>query len=251
MRSTTISFYTLLLLMNVSIFEIYKKSIYSLKLEKENMIYEQQLKLLRNCTQDQMNSTALFQREQHDLKNKLLGIRSSMEKQNVQDAIRMIDGILEHGNMVDKAELEKIGNDIIDTILRFKYAKAIQKNIVVKIDGFAMQKLPILDEDLCVVLGNMLDNAIEASEKVTDRWINVSIGLRKNGLVIVVENSFDGIIKKNIHGNIISIKENKEHHGYGLKSIRKTVEKYDGELVVEIRGNIFRAVAFMTCIDYV
>ena len=51
--------------------------------------------------------------------------------------------------------------------------------------------------------------------------------------------------------NIISIKENKEHHGYGLKSIRKTVEKYDGELVVEIRGNIFRAVAFMTCIDYV
>lgn len=56
-----ISFYTLLLLMNVSIFEIYKKSIYSLKLEKENMIYEQQLKLLRNCTQDQMNSTALFQ----------------------------------------------------------------------------------------------------------------------------------------------------------------------------------------------
>lgn len=47
------------------------------------------------------------------------------------------------------------------------------------------------------------------------------------------------------------IKENKEHHGYGLKSIRKTVEKYDGELVVEIRGNIFRAVAFMTCIDYV
>ena len=246
-----ISFYTLLLLMNVSIFEIYKKSIYSLKLEKENMIYEQQLKLLRNCTQDQMNSTALFQREQHDLKNKLLGIRSSMEKQNVQDAIRMIDGILEHGNMVDKAELEKIGNDIIDTILRFKYAKAIQKNIVVKIDGFAMQKLPILDEDLCVVLGNMLDNAIEASEKVTDRWINVSIGLRKNGLVIVVENSFDGIIKKNIHGNIISIKENKEHHGYGLKSIRKTVEKYDGELVVEIRGNIFRAVAFMTCIDYV
>ena len=240
-----------LLLMNVSIFEIYKKSIYSLKLEKENMIYEQQLKLLRNCTQDQMNSTALFQREQHDLKNKLLGIRSSMEKQNVQDAIRMIDGILEHGNMVDKAELEKIGNDIIDTILRFKYAKAIQKNIVVKIDGFAMQKLPILDEDLCVVLGNMLDNAIEASEKVTDRWINVSIGLRKNGLVIVVENSFDGIIKKNIHGNIISIKENKEHHGYGLKSIRKTVEKYDGELVVEIRGNIFRAVAFMTCIDYV
>ena len=79
----------------------------------------------------------------------------------------------------------------------------------------------------------------------------VSIGLRKNGLVIVVENSFDGIIKKNIHGNIISIKENKEHHGYGLKSIRKTVEKYDGELVVEIRGNIFRAVAFMTCIDYV
>ena len=80
---------------------------------------------------------------------------------------------------------------------------------------------------------------------------SVSIGLRKNGLVIVVENSFDGIIKKNIHGNIISIKENKEHHGYGLKSIRKTVEKYDGELVVEIRGNIFRAVAFMTCIDYV
>lgn len=52
----------------MSIFEIYKKSIYSLKLEKENMIYEQQLKLLRNCTQDQMNSTALFQREQHDLK---------------------------------------------------------------------------------------------------------------------------------------------------------------------------------------
>ena len=47
-----------------------------------------------------------------------------------------------------------------------------------------------------------------------------------------------------IHGNIISIKENKEHHGYGLKSIRKTVEKYDGELVVEIRGNIFRAVAW-------
>ena len=119
------------------------------------------------------------------------------------------------------------------------------------VDEYFIARMREKYEDLCVVLGNMLDNAIEASEKVTDRWINVSIGLRKNGLVIVVENSFDGIIKKNIHGNIISIKENKEHHGYGLKSIRKTVEKYDGELVVEIRGNIFRAVAFMTCIDYV
>ena len=75
---------------------------------------------------------------------------------------------------------------------------------------------------------------------IKKKWLGYSCG-----------NSFDGIIKKNIHGNIISIKENKEHHGYGLKSIRKTVEKYDGELVVEIRGNIFRAVAFMTCIDYV
>lgn len=240
-----ISFYVVLLMMNVTVFEIYNQLMCSLELEKVNAVYERQTALLKDYIQEQTERAAAFQREWHDLHNKLLGIRKSIMEKEDGKALRQIDGILGAVLEAGKQRNEESGNDIIDAMIQFKRAKAISRNIEIGTDVFAMQGLPVSDEDLCVILGNMLDNAIEACEKISGRWIRLSIGFRKNGLVIVVENPFDGAVKRDMQGNIVSAKEDGEHHGYGLASIEKTVKKYDGEFVTEIRGNRFRAIAFI------
>lgn len=240
-----LSFYVLLLMMNVEIFEIYNKLIERAELEKANAVYEKQADMLKNYIQEQAERGRAFRREQHDFHNKLLSIRKSIMNDERKKALRQIDGILGQDFAERKQKIAGSGNDIIDTMLQFKCAKAKLHGIEVRADAFAMQELPVSDEDLCIILGNMFDNAIEACEKVSERWIRISVGFRKNGLVVVVENPFDGVLKRDARGNILSAKADSEHHGYGLLSIEKTVKKYDGEFVTEIRGNIFRAVAFI------
>ena len=94
--------------------------------------------------------------------------------------------------------------------------------------------------DLSVLFGNALDNAIESVEKISDadkRLIHLTISREKSFLRIRVENCYEGEI--NFVGGLPSTAKDARYHGYGMKSIRSIVEKYNGSMTVKAQDGWF------------
>lgn len=123
----------------------------------------------------------------------------------------------------------KTGNIMVDAILNSKISLIYSKNIKVNVKAMVPSQLKISEIDLCVIIGNLLDNAMEACFRQTkdeDRFIRVFIGVLKGQLYISVSNSVGGEIKKS--GRTYLSSKNSETHGFGLMRIDRLAAKYDG-----------------------
>ena len=134
------------------------------------------------------------------------------------------------------------GNESIDIVLNYKIGEAMEKDILTEYDISIIDTsiYKISDEKLFIVLYNLLENAIEACEKVEKgkRWIYVKIHHINEMLKIQISNSF---IIKPIYKNskLITSKENKDLHGLGLDSAREVIEEYGGYFEYNYDSNIF------------
>lgn len=141
----------------------------------------------------------------------------------------------------DYNSLYRTGNSSLDTILTTKSILCKKRNILFTsiIDGDAISFMS--DGDIYSLFGNILDNAIEAVEKIEEdkRYITITLKRHGNFILILSDNYYDGNIKKE-GKNFISIKENKIKHGFGLKSVSRIVDKYNGELQIETENNLFK-----------
>ena len=91
------------------------------------------------------------------------------------------------------------------------------------------------------MLGNILDNAIEASLKVEEekRHIRLFMKYDSNTLIITVINTFIGDLNKHKEGRILTRKHTPLNHGIGLESVRRVAEKYHGSVIIETKDNSF------------
>lgn len=122
----------------------------------------------------------------------------------------------------------KSGNIMLDAILNSKLSLARAKKIEINAKATAPETMPVSDIDLCVVVGNLLDNAIEACINIDDedvRFIRVYIGILKGQLYISISNSTGTDVRKQ-GSRYLSIKSGK--YGFGLQSIDRVVRKYKG-----------------------
>lgn len=164
---------------------------------------------------------------QHDYKNHILAVSEYIKDDKKEEALEYIYRYIEYTN--DAFDKIKSGNDIVDIIVSSKENEAKEKNIkfVLKID--CLNEIYIEDIDMCALLANMLDNAIEACEKVEKNksWINLIIQRKNDMLFIELKNSISQsmIKKKNFFK---SDKTNLQLHGWGMKSIEHVVHKYGG-----------------------
>jgi len=152
----------------------------------------------------------------------------------------------------DQGEIySETGNTTIDSIINYKLRNAKQKNIQLDINLNVPPVLNIETSDIAVILGNLLDNALHAVTNVPEKKINLDIESSKGTLLIVIKNTYDGIVRhaagdKNVSAgfaaDFVSRKTGKEH-GYGLKNIRRAVDKYDGLLEITHDTGTFSAVA--------
>ena len=95
--------------------------------------------------------------------------------------------------------------------------------------------------DICSIFGNALDNAIESVLKIDDkekRLIHVTVSKQKAFLMICIENYFEDKLKFS-NGQLETTKKDSNFHGYGIKSIRYTVNKYDGAVDIDSKDNWF------------
>lgn len=123
----------------------------------------------------------------------------------------------------------KTGNVMVDAILNSKLSLMKSKDISVNAKAVVPPKLQISEIDLCVIIGNLLDNAMESCLKQLEnenRFIRVFIGVLKGQLYISVFNSSSGEIKKS--GKTYLSTKGSASHGFGLMRVDRIVEKYDG-----------------------
>lgn len=144
-----------------------------------------------------------------------------------------LDQLLESYVEVQEERWTRIRN--LDILLSEKKKEANLENIRFQIEADVLQSLPFKETETSVLFGNLLDNAIEACKKMKTetRWIRVEIRQRKGFLFFTIANSI-GKRPQEKDGEFVSDKEDKKVHGYGLKSIRRIVKKYDGSFQCDV-----------------
>ncbi len=176
----------------------------------------------------------------HNYKNMKIGLMALLKNNDVTGAEKYIADC--DSTITGNIMLYQTGSPVVDAMLSDKARKTKDENIVILFNGMIPQAV-ISSTDLCIVFGNILDNAIEACEKIdskNSKEINITIQQKKEYLFVSVTNPTDS--KVNINNNkIITSKEDKYHHGLGLVSVEETLKKYDGHLDLCWANNLFAA----------
>lgn len=163
-------------------------------------------------------------------------------KQNNINAIKMLIEV--EKELDDIKSTKYCENELLNIILSIKIeeSKKYDINIELKIDYFI--ELNMEDIDVCNIFTNLLDNSIEAAKKSENKNIKLYI-CEKNGYVIIKNENFCKCYKKNEAGKFETTKKDKKSHGYGIKIIEKTLEKYNGDLNIRIDNGIFRMIILL------
>ena len=178
---------------------------------------------------------------QHDMKLHLATAKKYVASNKVNEAADYLDSLL---SSVEESEVySDTGNIAFDSIINFKLNEAKAHNVKLDITMHIPQTLGIEIADVVTILGNLLDNALDAVAKIDDKKIKLDIYYDKGGLFINISNAFDGEVTyvKGQAGdkNGIASRKTEKEHGYGLKNIRKSVEKYNSDMDINYEGNIF------------
>ncbi len=163
----------------------------------------------------------------HDYHNHMQAIKALLSMGKKEELSEYLDNLEKDLDSIDIAI--RTGNVGLDAILSSKVSIARKNNIEVNCTAKVPDDLKISDVHLCAIVGNLMDNAIEACEKITEgtapRFIRIYIGLFKSQLYISVSNSTCEKHRRRLNELVTS---KLGEHGFGLRRIDKLAEKYDG-----------------------
>lgn len=182
----------------------------------------------------------------HDFHNHIGTLRQFLTHEKYEDAIRYLDDLQEPiRNMTDTVWT---GDETIDYLINSKIALASQKQIQLEAQVEFPRHTNIRSVDLSAILGNLLDNALEATAKVpapNQRTVFLTIRRIHQMLVIKVENTYAEKARME-KGTLQTTKSENGLHGWGLKSAQTAAQKYDGMVQTTYDGNLFRAVVTLS-----
>ncbi|MEL7647466.1 MAG: GHKL domain-containing protein [Sedimentibacter sp.] len=227
----------ILFVINVFVFYFYDALMRSYDEKMEKVLLQQQnsayLKQLEVINQSQENLRVL----RHDIKNHVMSLKSLMEREDCEGMSDYLATLSDYINY--SGEYSKTGNAEIDSIINYKMDKAKLYGIKTEINLSIPEKLNIRPFDLSVVFGNLLDNAIEgASRSKTEKMVKVSAELENNVLYINIANTYDGNLNYK-NGRLETSSEDKQRHGLGLVSVKKSLENYNGTMSIRHSKGMF------------
>ena len=167
----------------------------------------------------------------HDYHNHIQSIKAMIAMQKFQELDAYLGTLEQDLDSIDIAI--RTGNVGLDAILSSKVSIARKNNIEVNCTAKVPDQLKITDVHLCAIVGNLLDNAIEACEKIKPvdsaatphKFIRIYIGMFKQQLYISVSNSTNAKRRRRLNELVTS---KLGEHGFGLRRIDKIAEQYDG-----------------------
>ena len=132
------------------------------------------------------------------------------------------------------------GNPVTDVILQEWKSEAEKKEIQFQSDFYFPAGSDINAFDISVILNNALQNAVENVEKCETPYISIRSWHRNNAYMTEIRNSFIGSLQWDYESSLpVTLKKEKDRHGYGLASIRRVAEKYSGDIAVDAKDGEF------------
>ena len=208
--------------------------------------YEIRLKYAEELVKNQtnqydilFNSNREVYRIQHDNKNFLLGVVSELQAGKSDTATLMLN---ERIDSISKNEINTLtGNSVVDTVLNHKFAEARNKDVKVEFEHKNLGSIKLSGIDFAVLIGNALDNAVEASESLpeSDRCIRMVIVVANDRINVSIANN----VKEDINPDCLKTgKINPDRHGFGIINMQSIAAKYNGEVVFECKDRVFKTI---------
>ena len=192
---------------------------------QEKHIGEYQDKVLKTQRDEVQSIYRTMRGWRHDYHNHMQTIKAYLSMGQVEETLTYLDHLEEDLDAIDIAI--RTGNVSVDAIVSSKLSVAAKKQITVDCTAKMPEQVQVTDVDLCTVIGNLLDNAIESCEKVPEekRFIRLYIGVFKKQLYLSVTNATAESRRKKLT-ELVSTKQGS--HGFGLRRIDLVAEKYHG-----------------------
>lgn len=197
----------------------------------QNVLENQYLQYMQS-----RESIELINYKYHDLKHQIEVLRREQDPEKRNAFLNQME------NEIKQYELQnKTGNGVLDTVLTSKsmYCDSHGITLTSVVDGKLLDFMDTMD--ICSIFGNALDNAIESVIQLEDkekRLIHLTVSKQKAFLMIRVENYFESGLEY-AQGQLKTTKKETAFHGYGIKSIRYTVNKYDGAVDIDTQDSWF------------
>ena len=229
-----------LLVINFLMLYLYNLLLHSISQKYETEMLQQKIQIYANQINLISQSEEKVKTLRHDMKHHMNELKLLANRHNVADIQEYIDHMEDYIQNPD--EIVASGNMEIDSVLNYMLQKAKEELETVIVKVMLPEKIKHTF-DINVMLGNLLENAIEAARQTKQKYLNVNIALKKGVLKIRIENSFlpAGLVKEEKQGasRFLTTKKAKEQHGIGLKSVRKIVESYNGTMEVTPQNELF------------
>ena len=210
-------------------------------LQMEKIFNEKQANHYRKLLQKEEET----RRFRHDIKNHLICLNMLASNQKFSELTKYLKRM--NANM-EKAETVKYytGNELLDIILNEKLSSC-GNDVDIWVQGKVGEHICIDEMDLCVIVTNLLDNALEAVGKIKDgkKMIHIKILMGKRWMELSIANSVKGEAHFGSDGLPVTTKEDKRIHGLGLKNVKRTIENYDGELTCTMEDGMFVSKIFL------
>ncbi len=217
---------------------------------QKHFVEEQQVKAMKKRLEEAENFYGSIRKVRHEMKNHMAnikGLAGAGEYGEIEDYIRRMDETMQ--------ELEYkyvTGNAVTDVIINDKWRRAEKTGIRFDADFRYGGEIPAFD--LGIILNNLLDNAIEACEKLESGkgFIRLMLKRKKQFLLLEVENSFDGTVPVQTDGGLIlpTTKQSTlpgiiTEHGIGLENVRDVAERYFGGVSIKVKGEVFHVTVML------
>lgn len=172
----------------------------------------------------------------HDIKHHIIELSAMAKKNNDHDMIKYLSGMKEF--MLNPKEYSTTGNREIDGVLNYMLQKANKTLNHVDVQINIPEDLYLNNFNICVILGNLVDNAIRAASKSEEKLLTVKMQIKQEILFIFIENSYSGKILKKKNG-LQTTQTELAIHGIGLENVKKVVIANGGEIKIDYTSNRF------------
>ncbi len=164
--------------------------------------------------------------ESHEFKNHLLCMNSLADSKKYNELKKYLECISE--KTMEVSTVIDTNNDIVNAVINTKYKEALKKNIVFIFRINDLSGIMIEDQDIVILLSNLLNNALEASEKLEEkRLISVKFIQEYGDLFLSVKNNYKGTITP-LKDGFLTTKKEKNRHGIGINNVINITKKYHG-----------------------
>lgn len=209
------------------------------ELEQQMQLIELKNSMLQKSLDETEKTFRLWRRSVHDYKNDIITLTSFANKGEI-DKIKAY--LTDKNDIISNQTFYiKTGNSSVDAVLYTKQSYAIDNHINFIINASIPSDCFVSDIDMTNILGNLIDNAIEASMKENEPYIDITIKQEKSFFIIKIINKYS----EKLPPNLATSKKDSKFHGIGLNSVRHTVHKYNGSFDIVKRDNTVVATAMM------